>query len=143
MTNKLNDEFILDMGDIEDEELSPLLDNDSADSVEENQADENQAISEKSVDINEKENANEDKELSKDDLKWNRPILAHPSIDLKQRILNLAQKGDWEACETALNILEKETPQEDTKPMNNITDEVEMNKNDLRNELKILNLPRF
>ena len=124
MTNKLNDEFILDMGDIEDEELSPLLDNDSTDSVVENQADENLVISEKSVDINENENANEDKESSKDDLKWNRPILTHPSIDLKQRILNLAQKGDWEACETALNMLEKEASQEDSKPMKNVTDEV-------------------
>ena len=112
------------MGDIEDEELSPLLDNDSTDSVVENQADENLVISEKSVDINENENANEDKESSKDDLKWNRPILTHPSIDLKQRILNLAQKGDWEACETALNMLEKEASQEDSKPMKNVTDEV-------------------
>ena len=66
MTNKLNDEFILDMGDIEDEELSPLLDNDSTDSVVEHHAEENQDISGKSEDANEKKSVNEDQELPKD-----------------------------------------------------------------------------
>ena len=112
------------MGDIEEEELSPLIENDSPDSMVENQADENPTILQKSEDTNEIKSANEDQEFSKDELKWNRPILTHPSIDLKQRILNLAQKGDWEACETTLNMLEKENLQEDTKPMKNITDEV-------------------
>ena len=114
------------MGDIEDE-LSPLIDTDSNDTIveEATKNDENtNADPEKPEDTNKKEEKDEEKELLINSTSWNRPILTNPSIDLKQRILSLAQKGDWEACEVTLNMLEKETPKDDTTPMKDVTDEV-------------------
>ena len=54
-----------------------------------------------------------------------RPPLTNPAIDLRHRVLGLSQKGDWDACEVTLNILEKESIEEQiSKPLENITDEV-------------------
>ena len=114
------------MGDIEDE-LSPLIDTDSNDTiVDETIKNDEKTIDnpEKTEDTNKNKDENEEKELLINNTNWNRPILTNPSIDLKQRILSLAQKGDWEACEVTLNMLEKETPKDDTTPMKDITDEV-------------------
>ena len=114
------------MGDIEDE-LSPLIDTDSNDTiVDETIKNDEKTIDnpEKTEDTNKNKDENEEKELLINNTNWNRPILTNPSIDLKQRILSLAQKGDWEACEVTLNMLEKETSKEDTTPMKDITDEV-------------------
>ena len=114
------------MGDIEDE-LSPLIDTDSNDTIleETTKIEENTNANPENTENTEKqEDKEEEKELLVNNTNWNRPILTNPSIDLKQRILSLAQKGDWDACEVTLNMLEKETPKDDTTPMKDITDEV-------------------
>ena len=114
------------MGDIEDE-LSPLIDTDSNDTIVDETTKNNEhtnADQEKPEDTKKKEEKDEEKELLINSTNWNRPILTNPSIDIKQRILSLAQKGDWEACEVTLNMLEKETPKDDTTPMKDVTDEV-------------------
>ena len=55
----------------------------------------------------------------------NRQPLTNPAIGLGQRILGLSQKGDWDACEVTLKLLEKEAAEEkNTTPLDNITDEV-------------------
>ena len=109
-----------------EDELSPLIDTDSNDTImdeaiknseQANENPENTEDTKKDADDNEKEST-ENRNY------WNRPILTNPSIDIKQRILNLSQKGDWEACEVALSMLEKETDKDDKAPMKNITDEV-------------------
>ena len=51
--------------------------------------------------------------------------LKHPSIKLENRILSLSQKGDWDACESTLNILQREAAVENlSSPLSNITDKV-------------------
>ena len=53
-----------------------------------------------------------------------RPVITNPFIDLRQRVLALSQKGDWEALEIALRILEKEAAEEqNATPLANVTDE--------------------
>ena len=114
------------MGEIEEEdETSPLLTTNikdiliTGDAAKEDKAN---MDSKEDTDVEEKKDANDGNELLKD-TKLNRPILTSPSIDLKHRILGLSQKGDWEACEVALNMVEKEI-NEDPKPMKYIIDEV-------------------
>ena len=54
-----------------------------------------------------------------------RPPLTNPTIDLQHRILGLSQKGDWDACEVTLRMLEKETAEEhNDKPLEKVTDDV-------------------
>ena len=114
------------MGEIEEEdETSPLLTTNIKDTLITSDAakeDKANMDSKEDTDVEEKKDANDGNELLKD-TKLNRPILTSPSIDLKHRILGLSQKGDWEACEVALNMLEKEI-NEDPKPMKYIIDEV-------------------
>ena len=115
------------MGEIEEEEdeTSPLLTTNIKDTLITGDAakeDKANMDSKEDTDVEEKKDANDGNELLKD-TKLNRPILTSPSIDLKHRILGLSQKGDWEACEVALNMLEKEI-NEDPKPMKYIIDEV-------------------
>ena len=51
--------------------------------------------------------------------------LKYPSIELENRVLSLSQKGDWDACESTLNILQREAAVENlTSPLANITDKV-------------------
>ena len=51
--------------------------------------------------------------------------LKHPSIELGNRVLSLSQKGDWDACESTLNILQREAAVESlASPLANITDKV-------------------
>ena len=51
--------------------------------------------------------------------------LKHPSIELGNRVLSLSQKGDWDACESTLNILQREAAVENlASPLANITDKV-------------------
>ena len=51
--------------------------------------------------------------------------LKHPSIELENRVLSLSQKGDWDACESTLNILQREAAVENlASPLANITDKV-------------------
>ena len=114
------------MGEIEEEdETSPLLTTNIKDTLITGDAakeDKANMDSKEDTDVEEKKDANDGNELLKD-TKLNRPILTSPSIDLKHRILGLSQKGDWEACEVALNMVEKEI-NEDPKPMKYIIDEV-------------------
>jgi hypothetical protein len=54
-----------------------------------------------------------------------RPPITNPTIDLRHRVLGLSQKGDWDACEVTLRMLEKEAAEEyNSKPLQNVTDEV-------------------
>ena len=51
--------------------------------------------------------------------------LKHPPIELEKRVLSLSQKGDWDACESTLNILQREAVVENlASPLANITDKV-------------------
>ena len=51
--------------------------------------------------------------------------LKHPSIELENRVLSLSQKGDWDACESTLNILQREAAVENlASTLANITDKV-------------------
>ena len=51
--------------------------------------------------------------------------LKYPSIELENRVLSLSQKGDWDACESTLNILQREAAVENlASPLANITDKV-------------------
>ena len=52
--------------------------------------------------------------------------LKQPSIELENRVLSLSQKGDWDACESTLNILQREAAVENlSSPLANITDKVD------------------
>ena len=54
--------------------------------------------------------------------------LKYPSIELENRVLSLSQKGDWDACESTLNILQREAAVENVAmPLSNITDKVHKN----------------
>ena len=54
--------------------------------------------------------------------------LKYPSIELENRVLSLSQKGDWDACESTLNILQREAAVENVaSPLANITDKVDKN----------------
>ena len=51
--------------------------------------------------------------------------LKHQSIELENRVLSLSQKGDWDACESTLNILQREAAVDNlASPLANITDKV-------------------
>ena len=60
-----------------------------------------------------------------EDITVKQSVLLNSPLDLKTRVLNLSQRRDWVACETALRILERKTSEsDDKKPLLSVIDEV-------------------
>ena len=113
----------------ENEELVPLL---ATNSIKTEIGVKGKEMQEKANDLFKTENengSNDDTKAALDDAGseniLQRPPLTNPTIDLRHRVLGLSQKGDWDACEVTLKMLEKEAAEDhNDKPLENVTDEV-------------------
>ena len=112
----------------ENEELVPLL---ATNSIKTEIGVKGKEMQEKANDLFKTENengSNDDTKAALDDAGseniLQRPPLTNPTIDLRHRVLGLSQKGDWDACEVTLKMLEKEAAEDhNSKPLENVTDE--------------------
>ena len=113
----------------ENEELVPLL---MTNSIKTEIVDEGKELQEKMNDLfrTEDENGSIDATMAQLDEGGSenilqRPPLTNPTISLRHRVLGLSQKGDWDACEVTLKMLENQATEEhNSKPLENVTDEV-------------------
>ena len=113
----------------ENEELVPLL---MTNSIKTEIVDEGKELQEKMNDLfrTEDENGSIDGTMAQIDEGGSknilqRPPLTNPTISLRHRVLGLSQKGDWDACEVTLKMLENQATEEhNSKPLENVTDEV-------------------
>ena len=117
------------MKEDENEELIPLLATNSKNAETGDAKKEKNGVN---IVVSKSENMNGSKDMdiapiieTVEDTIVQRPPLTNPAIDLRHRVLGLSQKGDWDACEVTLKMLEKESREEQIgKPLENITDEV-------------------